>query len=98
LGVVDFHLRFRMAKSFFSKGSQSQSHVSFPSGPMLAVDDLGVDEIERPRVVGGGQIRAGADANLASAVFDELLDRFSPRRFKVGGLLASRPPRHDQSV
>src|SRR3954464_14821791 len=59
---------------FLADGSKPQLYVALAAGPMGAVDDFGIEHAQRPGVLGGREIRAGANADESAAAMDELCD------------------------
>src|SRR5690606_2498097 len=59
------------AEDFLGVFGELHLDVAGAPGPVGGVDDLRVEQVQRPGIVAAGEIRAGTDADIAAAVGDE---------------------------
>src|SRR3954467_12739681 len=72
-------------------------NVAFAAVPMRAIEHMGIEQANRPRILDRGQIRAGANADIAAATFNERSNAITTvvaQRFAFAGTAAARADYH----
>ena len=88
----------RCSEESASLGRHLELDLPCAARPMFSVEHAGIEQIERPAIVTGGQVGACTESHIASAVHDKLADYTTALFVKDLGLLGAAAAGTDQHV